>query len=68
MVYRATLAGAMAKLKSGGQPFLDAIRESVLVADGGMGTQLYERGILYNVNYEELNLSRPEAVKRVHED
>jgi methionine synthase I (cobalamin-dependent)/5,10-methylenetetrahydrofolate reductase len=58
----------MAKLKSGGQPFLDAIRESVLVADGGMGTQLYERGILYNVNYEELNLSRPEAVKRVHED
>jgi methionine synthase I (cobalamin-dependent)/5,10-methylenetetrahydrofolate reductase len=58
----------MAKLKSGGQPFLDALREGVLVADGGMGTQLYERGVLYNVNYEELNLSRPEIVRRVHDD
>ena len=32
-----------------------------------MGTQLYERGILFSVNYEELNLSRPEVVRKVHE-
>lgn len=50
------------------RPFLDALRDGVLVADGGMGTQLYERGILYSVNYEELNLSRPEIVRRIHED
>jgi homocysteine S-methyltransferase len=67
-IYRATLPFAMAKLKSGGQPFLEAIREGVLVADGGMGTQLYERGLLYSLNYEELNLSRPEVVRRVHDD
>src|SRR5262245_56976837 len=33
-----------------------------------MGTQLYERGILYSACFEELNVSRPELVRRVHED
>lgn len=33
-----------------------------------MGTQLYERGILFNVNYEELVVSRPDTVLRIHED
>ena len=67
-VYRARLTGAMGKLKSGGQPFIEALRGGALVADGAMGTQLYERGILFSVNYEELNLSRPEVVRKVHED
>ena len=57
----------MGKLKSGGQPFIEALRGGALVADGGMGTQLYERGILFSVNYEELNLSRPQVVRKVHE-
>lgn len=33
-----------------------------------MGTQLYERGILYSICFEELNVSRAELVRRVHED
>lgn len=49
-------------------PFLEALRTGALVADGAMGTQLYERGVLFSVNYEELNLSRPELVQRIHED
>ena len=40
----------------------------VLVLDGGMGTQLYERGILYSSCFEELNESRPDVVRGVHED
>ncbi len=48
--------------------FLDAIADGALVLDGAMGTQLYERGILYSVCYEELNVTRPELVRRVHED
>ncbi|TKD04504.1 bifunctional homocysteine S-methyltransferase/methylenetetrahydrofolate reductase [Polyangium fumosum] len=48
--------------------FLDAVRRGVLVVDGGMGTQIYERGVLFNVNYEELVVSRPELVLRIHED
>jgi methionine synthase / methylenetetrahydrofolate reductase(NADPH) len=48
--------------------FLDAIRRGVLTVDGGMGTQLYERGVLFNVNYEELAITRPDFVERIHED
>lgn len=33
-----------------------------------MGTQLYERGVLFTVNYEELNLSRPDLVRKIHEE
>ena len=33
-----------------------------------MGTQLYERGILYSTCFEELNETRPEVVRKVHED
>ena len=50
------------------RPFLDAVRSSVLVVDGAMGTQLYERGVLYSACFEELNVSRPELVGKVHED
>jgi methionine synthase I (cobalamin-dependent)/5,10-methylenetetrahydrofolate reductase len=48
--------------------FLQALREGTLVVDGAMGTQLYERGILYSACFEELCLSRPELVRKVHED
>src|SRR5690349_7569957 len=51
-----------------GRSLLDAIQRGVLTVDGGMGTQLYERGVLFNVNYEELALTRPEIVQRIHED
>src|SRR5580700_11369380 len=51
------------------RPFLEAVRASVLVVDGAMGSQLYERGILYGTNcFEHLNVSRPELVAKVHED
>ena len=50
------------------RPFLEAVRSGVVVLDGAMGSQLYERGVLYNACYEELNVSRPELVTRVHED
>jgi homocysteine S-methyltransferase len=50
------------------RPLLDTIRSSVLVVDGAMGTQLYERGVLYSACFEELNVSRPELVTKVHED
>jgi methionine synthase / methylenetetrahydrofolate reductase(NADPH) len=50
------------------RPLIDAINAGVLVVDGAMGGQLYERGVLYSACYEELNVSRPELVAKVHED
>ncbi|MCA9586905.1 MAG: bifunctional homocysteine S-methyltransferase/methylenetetrahydrofolate reductase [Myxococcales bacterium] len=47
---------------------LEALQAGVLVVDGAMGTQLYERGVLFSACFEELNLSRPELVRKVHED
>jgi homocysteine S-methyltransferase len=48
--------------------FLDALLDHPLVADGAMGTQLYERGVLYTTNYEELCASRPELIKSIHKE
>src|SRR5262249_15402503 len=39
-----------------------------LVVDGAMGSQLYERGILYNACLEELCISKPEIIRKVHDD
>jgi methionine synthase I (cobalamin-dependent)/5,10-methylenetetrahydrofolate reductase len=47
---------------------LQALRDGTVVIDGAMGTQLYERGVLYSVCFEELCLSRPELVRKIHED
>ncbi|MGE6630941.1 bifunctional homocysteine S-methyltransferase/methylenetetrahydrofolate reductase [Bacillus sp. NPDC077027] len=44
---------------------LDDLQKKVLIADGAMGTLLYSYGI--DRCFEELNLSKEEDVKRVHE-
>lgn len=48
--------------------FLAALNDHPLVADGAMGTQLYERGVLYTTNYEELCASRPDLIKTIHKE
>lgn len=50
------------------QGFLAALHDHPLVADGAMGTQLYERGVLYTTNYEELCASRPDLIKAIHKE
>src|SRR5262245_61062629 len=49
------------------EAFTAALRAGGLVFDGAMGTSLYERGNLYTVCFDELNLSRPEQVLSIHE-
>lgn len=48
--------------------FLSQLGERVLLFDGGMGTELYRRGIFINKCFEETNLSAPELVKQIHID
>ncbi|MDP3277549.1 MAG: bifunctional homocysteine S-methyltransferase/methylenetetrahydrofolate reductase [Deltaproteobacteria bacterium] len=50
------------------QTFLEALRDAPLVADGAMGTQLYNAGVLFTTNYDELCLSRPDLIERIHSD
>lgn len=49
-------------------PFLQAIRERVLVLDGAMGTMLQERGLRPGQSPEELNLTMPGVVAGVHRE
>lgn len=49
-------------------PFLERLARGPLLADGGMGTLLYERGIPYEQSFDELNLSRPTLVEAIHRD
>ena len=48
-------------------PFRDAMR-SLLVFDGAMGSLLYERGVFVTQNFEQLNVTRPDVVRKIHED
>ena len=49
-------------------PFLERIARGPLLADGAMGTMLYARGVSFEQNFDELNLSRPEVVSRIHRE
>ncbi len=49
-------------------PFLQAVRERVLILDGAMGTMLQERGLKPGQSPEELNLTMPEVVAGVHRE
>jgi methionine synthase / methylenetetrahydrofolate reductase(NADPH) len=49
-------------------PFLEAVRQSLLVFDGAMGSLLYERGVFVTQNFEQLNVTRPDIVRKIHAD
>lgn len=46
--------------------FREQLAQRVLVADGAMGTMLYQKGIFINRCFDELNLVSPDLVKQVH--
>ncbi len=49
-------------------PFLEAVQRGGVVADGAMGSLLYERGVFVNRNFDEVNLSQPELVYKIHRE
>jgi len=49
-------------------PFLEALADGVLLADGAMGTMLYAKGIFINTCFDELNLRGPGLVAEVHRE
>ena len=50
------------------QTFSDLFPSSYLVFDGGIATELYERGFYINRPFEELNSTHPRDVAAVHEN
>ena len=49
-------------------PFLERLAQGPLVADGAMGTLLYEHGITFEHCFDELNLSNPALVESIHRE
>jgi homocysteine S-methyltransferase len=48
------------------RPFRDILKDTIVVFDGAMGTELYARGVFINRCFDELNLSNPKLVRDVH--
>jgi homocysteine S-methyltransferase len=53
---------------SGVKPFLERLRDGVVVCDGATGTMLYARGVFVNRCFDELNLSNPGLVQGIHQE
>src|SRR5688572_27004413 len=49
-------------------PFLDRLERGPVLSDGAMGTQLYARGVPYERCFDELNLTDPSLVQRIHRE
>jgi methionine synthase / methylenetetrahydrofolate reductase(NADPH) len=49
-------------------PLLERLARGPLLADGAMGTLLYERGVPFGHCFDEANLSNPSLVESVHRD
>ena len=47
--------------------FRQTLAQRVVLFDGAMGTEIYARGVFINRSYDEVNLTRPELVRGVHE-
>ncbi len=52
----------------GKRPFLEVIRDRVLLGDGGMGSEIYARGVFINKCWDELNLSNRPLIEGIHRD
>lgn len=46
--------------------FMSALEAGSLVCDGAMGTELYKHGVSFRHSFDELTLTRPDLVLRIH--
>ncbi len=54
--------------KSTLKPFREALEAGHIVADGAIGTLLYERGVFINTALEEVALAKPAMLRQIHSD
>ncbi|MBD3265794.1 bifunctional homocysteine S-methyltransferase/methylenetetrahydrofolate reductase [bacterium] len=48
------------------KPFLETVNDRVLLADGAMGTEIYNRGFYVNRCYDQLNLTSANTIRDIH--
>ena len=47
--------------------FRQALSERVVLFDGAMGTEIYNRGVFINRCYDEMSVAAPDIVREIHE-
>lgn len=47
-------------------PFVEFIKNNLVLFDGAIGTELYNKGVFINSCYDELNLTRPNLIQELH--
>jgi homocysteine S-methyltransferase len=48
--------------------FLKRLKKGPVLFDGGMGTEIYNRGVFLNTCFDAVNLSDPSLIKAIHKD
>ncbi|OHB55717.1 MAG: bifunctional homocysteine S-methyltransferase/methylenetetrahydrofolate reductase [Planctomycetes bacterium GWF2_50_10] len=48
-------------------PLQKLLSQRVIIGDGAMGTMLYSQGVFVNSCFDELNLSNPVLIKKIHQ-
>src|SRR5947208_2461243 len=48
--------------------FRQQLSRRALVADGAMGTMLYDKGVFINRCFDDLNLTAPDLIRQIHLD
>jgi methionine synthase I (cobalamin-dependent)/5,10-methylenetetrahydrofolate reductase len=49
-------------------PFKEYMKDNLVLLDGAMGSLIYQKGVFIDKCYDELNLSRPDLIRSIHED
>jgi len=48
--------------------FEEYLKDNLVLLDGAMGSLIYQKGVFIDKCYDELNLSRPDLIRSIHED
>ncbi|HOE62961.1 MAG TPA: bifunctional homocysteine S-methyltransferase/methylenetetrahydrofolate reductase [Candidatus Sumerlaeota bacterium] len=48
--------------------FVESAHNRILVCDGAMGTMIYTSGVYINQCFENLNLSKPDLIEKIHKE
>jgi methionine synthase I (cobalamin-dependent)/5,10-methylenetetrahydrofolate reductase len=49
-------------------PFKEYLKNNLVLLDGAMGSLIYQKGVFIDKCYDELNISRPDLIRSIHEE
>ena len=49
------------------KPYLERLKDGVLLFDGAMGTMIYDSGVFINQCFENVNLTSPDTILNIHQ-